>query len=194
MSRGRCSPTEALALLSPVFAPMAAADELTRAIHSDRCHPYCRGVVIRSDIAPRLIVVAHAENDGRWTARIESTSYAPGGVQPAGVWEFEIDEVIELRQRAEAAQAAAATTTDNSRRRDPPGPKPTDEWPEDVKAAVALKICDDPKILRKPNYDALNREIRADFGNADRWLPKDPKETEKIIREFIQRLRGLTPP
>jgi hypothetical protein len=76
----------------------------------------------------------------------------------------------------------------------PPGKKPKNEWLEDVKAAVALKIRDDPKILRKPNYDALNREIRADFDKAKRWLPNDRKETEKIIHEFIQRLRDLNPP
>src|SRR5262249_58009987 len=95
---------------------MAAADELTRAIHGRRCRPYCNGKMIPSNIAPRLMVEV-SENDGRWTACIESTSFA--AEQSTNVWEFEIDEVIELRQRAEAAQATAMTT-DNSRRRDPP--------------------------------------------------------------------------
>src|SRR5262249_49358554 len=113
-----------------------------------------------------------------------------------------VDERLGIRDRRSnraAAEGGGGAGDGNDDRqftpaRPPPGKKPKNEWPEDVKAAVALKIRDDPKKMRKTNYDALNRKIRADFGNADRWLPKDPKETEKIIREFIQRLRGLTPP
>jgi len=73
---------------------MAAAAELTRAIHDNRCRPYCRGVVIRSNLAPRIMVVAQSENDGRWTARIENIAYAVE--QPVDVWEFEVDEVKAL--------------------------------------------------------------------------------------------------
>jgi hypothetical protein len=191
MSGGRCSTTEAVNLLLPAAdevrddyaAPMAAAAKLEQAIHEGGCDPRCKGVAVRPDLIRRLIVVVKPEKDGGWRARIENTSFSSD--QPVDKWTFAIDEIMELRQKAEAAQ---------SRRRDPPGKKPKDEWPEDVKAAVALKVRDDPKILRKPNYDALNREIRADFDKAKRWLPNDRKETEKIIHEFIQRLRDLNPP
>jgi hypothetical protein len=103
MSKGRCSPTEALALLAPAFAPMEAAAKLTQAIHSGTCHPYCKGVVIRSNLAPRLMVVAQPGNDGRWTAHIENTSYAVE--QPVDVWEFEIDEVRALLPQAREGQS-----------------------------------------------------------------------------------------
>jgi len=195
MSGERCSLTQAIDIL--ILAPLSptkAANRLTQGMRDYSCRPYCNGKMIPSNIAPRLMVVVY-ENDGSWVARIESTTFAAGGgVQPT--WEFEIDEVKALLAAERARAAAASTTTDHSRRRDPPGRKPKNDWPEDVKAAVALKIRDDPKILRKPNYDALNREIRADFDKPDhyRWLPNDPKETEKIIREFLQRLRDLTPP
>jgi hypothetical protein len=184
VSGGRCSTTEAVNLLLPAFtSPMDAAAEFTQTIRRGRFDPRCEGVDVRPDLIPRLIVVVKPEKDGGWRARIENTSFSSD--QPVDKWTFAIDEIMELRQKAEAAQ---------SRRRDPPGKKPKNEWLEDVKAAVALKIRDDPKILRKPNYDALNREIRADFDKAKRWLPNDRKETEKIIHEFIQRLRDLNPP
>jgi regulator of protease activity HflC (stomatin/prohibitin superfamily) len=106
---GRCSPTEALNLLRPAFEPKDAADELTQAIHR-RMPIIGNGIVIKSHIAPRLMVVAH-EADGRWTARIEGT-FAVGGVKPTDVWEFEIDKVKTLLPqpdtRAEAMQAATA--------------------------------------------------------------------------------------
>jgi hypothetical protein len=117
---GRCSPTEALNLLRPAFEPKDAADELTQAIHR-RMPIIGNGIVIKSHIAPRLMVVAH-EADGRWTARIEGT-FAVGGVKPTDVWEFEIDKVKALLPQpdtrgeamkrataaAEAARAEAAT-------------------------------------------------------------------------------------
>ena len=108
---GRCSPTDALNLLIPAFAPMEAAAELTRAVHDNRCRIIGNGTTIKSDIAPRLMVVAQPENDGRWTARIVGT-FALGGVKPTDVWEFEIDEVKALLPqpdtRGEALERATA--------------------------------------------------------------------------------------
>ena len=107
----RCSPTDALNLLIPALAPMAAAAELTRAVHDNRCGIIGNGTTIKSDIAPRLMVVAQPENDGRWTARIVGT-FALGGVKPTDVWEFEIDEVKALLPqpdtRGEALERATA--------------------------------------------------------------------------------------
>ena len=108
---GRCSPTKALELLRPAFEPMEAAAELTRAVHDNRCGIIGNGTTIKSDIAPRLMVVAQPENDGRWTARIVGT-FALGGVKPTDVWEFEIDEVKALLPqpdtRGEALERATA--------------------------------------------------------------------------------------
>jgi hypothetical protein len=70
-----------------------------------------------------------------------------------------------------------------------PGPKPTDHWPEEVKAEIVRIALSDPEALRNPNFDGLNKKIRTRFGENNRWLPNDPKETEKIIREFLQRVR-----
>jgi hypothetical protein len=113
---GRCSPTEALNLLRPAFEPKDAADELTQAIH--RHMPIiCNSIVIKSHIAPRLMVMAH-EADGHWTARIEGT-FAVGGVKPTDVWEFEIDKVKALLPqpdtRAEAMQTAATAAAETAR-------------------------------------------------------------------------------
>lgn len=104
MSGGRCSTTEAVNLLMPAFTRMAAADELTRAIaaaakleqaiHEGGCDPRCKGVAVRPDLIPRLIVVVKPEKDGGWRARIENTSYSSD--QPVDVWTFAIDEVKAL--------------------------------------------------------------------------------------------------
>src|SRR5262249_27938195 len=157
-----------------------------RGVHDNSCRLYCNGKMIPSNIAPRLMVVVQFENDGSWVARIENVAYAAGGGQPTNIWEVEIHEVMELRPTTEAAQAAS-TTTDHQRRRKPPGPQPTDDWPEKVKAELLRIALTDPKALRKPNYDALNRQIRKRFGDTNHWLPNDADESEKIIREFLQR-------
>ena len=88
----------------------------------------------------------------------------------------------------------ATPPADQHQQRRRPGPKPTDDWPEEAKAEIVRIALTDPKAVLNPNYDALNTRIRADFAKANRWLPKDPKETEKIVREFLQRVRGLSPP
>jgi hypothetical protein len=107
--KGRCSPTEALKLLRPPFEPTDAAVELTEAMHRDICPVICNGVIIKPDIARRLMVVAKKAH-GRWTAHIVG-NFAMGGVKPKDVWEFEIDKVKTLLPqpdtKAEGVQAAA---------------------------------------------------------------------------------------
>jgi len=111
--KGRCSPTEALKLLRPPFEPTDAAVKLTEAMHRDICPVICNGVVIKPDIARRLMVVAKKAH-GRWTACIVG-NFAMGGVKPKDVWKFEIDKVKTLLpqpdRKAEAVQAAATAAT-----------------------------------------------------------------------------------
>jgi hypothetical protein len=109
---GRCSPTNALALLGPDFSPMAAADEMTQAIQTNSSFRlWCDGVLIKPHIAAIAKVMPTLEPDGRWIADIESTG--PGLGWARGLpWELEIDEVMALRPqpdtRAEAMQTATA--------------------------------------------------------------------------------------
>jgi hypothetical protein len=109
---GRCSPTEALALLGPDFSPMAAADQMMQAIQTNSSFRlWCDGVLIKPHIAAIAKVVPKLESDGRWIADIESTG--PGLGWARGLpWELEIDEVMALRPqpdtRAEAMQTATA--------------------------------------------------------------------------------------
>jgi len=136
---GRCSPTDALNLLIPAFEPMDAAAELTQGIHHNTCPVICNGVVIKSHIAPRLLVVAH-EADGRWTASIEGT-FQVGGVLPTDVWEFEIDKVKTLR--ASASNRLPDDTQPPPQRR---GPVPTHDW-FSICGEIARR-CIDPKTSR----------------------------------------------
>jgi hypothetical protein len=112
---GRCSPTNALALLGPDFSPMAAADEMTQAIQTNSSFRlWCDGVLIKPHIAAIAKVMPTLEPDGRWIADIESTG--PGLGWARGLpWELEIDEVMALRPqpdtRAEAMQTAATAAT-----------------------------------------------------------------------------------
>jgi hypothetical protein len=112
---GRCSPTEALALLGPDFSPMAAAHEMMQAIQTNSSFRlWCDGVLIKPHIAAIAKVVPTLESDGRWIADIESTG--PGLGWARGLpWELEIDDVMAVRPqpdtRAEAMQTAATAAT-----------------------------------------------------------------------------------
>jgi hypothetical protein len=111
---GRCTSTEALTLLAPELSPMAASQKLTRAINGEDCQAYCGGVAVEAHIAAIARVVPKRENDGRWTADIESTGPGLGWVRGLN-WELEIDEVMALRPqpdtKGEAMQAAATAAT-----------------------------------------------------------------------------------
>jgi hypothetical protein len=102
---GRCSPTEALALLAPELSPMAAAEEITRAIRNNKCRVRCDNDVIKPHIAAIARVVPKLENDARWIADIESTG--PGLGWPRGLnWKLEIDEVIALKLQLQSTTVA----------------------------------------------------------------------------------------
>jgi hypothetical protein len=164
---------------------MAAAAELTRAIHDNRCRPYCRGVVIRSNLAPRLIVVAQFENDGHWTARIENTSYA--AVQPVDVWEFEIDEVRALLPRANDRPSEPRADEVPPPARHKPGTKPTDDWPKELAAELIHIAVVDRKALH--NIDKLVKRIQKDFDDTNRFLPQDPKRVRAKIVLLLKHVR-----
>ena len=115
--KGRCSPTEALKLLRLPFEPTDAAVKLTEAMHRDICPVICNGVVIKPDIARRLMVVAKKAH-GRWTACIVG-NFAMGGVKPKDVWKFEIDKVKTLLPQPDRkAEAVPDLGTQRQYRRD----------------------------------------------------------------------------
>jgi len=166
---GRCSPTDALNLLIPAFAPMEAAAELTRAVHDNRCRLYCNYVVIPSHIAPRLTVVAQQENDGRWTARIAGT-FAMGGVKPTDVWEFEIDEVEALLPQPQPKQK--------------PGPKPIGDWPNLIHRE--LRRLGRKRVQALQDSGELRPKLESFLEQKIGWKPQDPKPLNTIIRAFLQ--------
>jgi isopentenyldiphosphate isomerase len=100
--------------------------------------------------------VAQSENDGRWTARIENTSYA--AVQPVDVWEFEIDEVKALLAdklpTPQAREGSAATWIKHV--------CPNDEWglmsAKDVHRKVVLKA--EELEVKPPSYSAVAAALR----------------------------------
>ena len=109
---GRCSPTKALELLAPDFTPMEVAAKITQAIHEDDDFPlYCDGEIVKAHVHAVAKVVPKLEEDGRWTADIESTGPGLGWARGAYNWELEVDAVLALKPqpdtRAESAQATA---------------------------------------------------------------------------------------
>jgi hypothetical protein len=163
--KGRVSPTEALNLLIPALAPMAAATELTRAVHDKRCQIIGNGVVIPAHIAPRLMVVARSKK-ARWTAHIVGT-FAVGGVKPSDQWEFDADEVKALLPPPSPAEAPPRS----DRRK--PGPRPTLDWPKHVAreivralragdkiptAAALAQSCED-NLHYQPDIRAVQRHV-----------------------------------
>ena len=176
---GRCSPTEALALLAPELSPMAAAEEITRAIRNNKCRVRCDNDVIKPHIAAIARVVPKLENDARWIADIESTG--PGLGWPRGLnWKLEIDEVIALKPqpdaKAEAMQTAAAT--DNPQRRRP-GPKPTHpDW--------RLEVAVETHRLRKKLRRAPSAGELAEFcQNKWEWEP-DESDIRELLRFLLR--------
>src|SRR5262245_49106838 len=165
MSRGRCSPTEAVNLLMPAFSPTAAADELTRAIHGGRCRPYCNGKMIPSNIAPRLMVEV-SENDGRWTACIESTSFA--AEQSTNVWEFEIDEVRALLPRANP-RSSEQPARDDATASKSPAQEACRQF-ADRKFPCGWNKIKTPVIVRAAKLDPEFSRTVVPFPKRDVWL------------------------
>jgi len=208
---GRCSPTKALELLRPAFEPMEAAAELTRAVHDNRCGIIGNGTTIKSDIAPRLMVVAQPENDGRWTARIVGT-FALGGVKPTDVWEFEIDEVkallpqpdtrgealerataaaeeamIEAQAQAEAAEARAEAIASETTTKPDPGqprrrPGPKPEHPLWRLDVAAFARQFFNKKKRGPSAGEVAEHLQIKY---DGWEPPE-SDIREVLRFLIR--------
>jgi hypothetical protein len=141
--RGRCSPTKALELLAPDFAPLAAAANITRAIHEDDHFPlYCDGEIVKPNIRA-IAKVLPLEVGGRWTTDI--VSIGPGLAWARGVynWELEVDAVLALRPqpdtRVELAQMQArleAAAAQVEAMKSAPVPRIEVQWPDKVKVQL----------------------------------------------------------
>jgi hypothetical protein len=80
---------------------------------------------------------------------------------------------------------AAAPAADDRRRK--PGPKPTDDWPEEVAAELIRIAATNPKAFK--NIDKLVKQIQTDFTDTDRFVPQDPKAVETLIRRLLKHVR-----
>jgi hypothetical protein len=190
---GRCSTTQALNLLIPAFAPIAAADELTRAIHGGLCWPICNGVKVKSHILGMLRVVARLENDGRWTACVKG-SFPMGGVLPDQVWEFEIDEVKGLLPQPELERPWP--TVSGSVNWSPPAilapatppPKP-DPTPESPSSEIDRILEDLPRrpVGRLPKHDwqAIHAEIARRCIDPEAGRVKLPKSERRLAKAML---------
>jgi hypothetical protein len=85
------------------------------------------------------------------------------------------------RERAETARP----TPEGLKRR--PGPKPTNEWPIDLAAALIRKAHDEPKALQ--NVDALVKAMQTEFDDAKLFLPKDAKPVRALIVRLLKYIR-----
>jgi hypothetical protein len=163
----------------PAFSPPAAADELTRAIHDGRCHPYCRGAAIRSNLAPRLMVVARLENDGSWVARVENVAYT--AEQPVDVWEFEIDEVRALLPRKNESERPVDSLAPSPRRR---GPVVTHDW-FSICGEIARRCVDEKtgRVKVPKRESGLAKDVLD-------WLAKSGKNCPAVseMREAVKRV------
>ena len=182
--RGRISPTQALRLLRRRgVEPMQAAVALTNAIHASVAFQvWCEGNVVSPHMRPDIRVVAR--KDGRrWVAEVESISHQWPGAQYR--WEFDADKVQALRKAETHPAASEAELTEPQRRR--PGPKPTDDWPIELAAAVIRKALHDPKALE--NVDALVETMQIEFDKAKLFLPRDPKPVRALLLRLLKHVR-----
>jgi hypothetical protein len=89
----KISPEEALRLLDK--PPVKAAGAITKAVHDNDCRIYCNGSTVAAHILPDIRLAAVLENDGRWTAVVQSISNQwPGHIFR---WELIRTEVEALR-------------------------------------------------------------------------------------------------
>jgi hypothetical protein len=113
----------------------------------------------------------------RRTGRVDSENLAARGVH-IFIRRAEFD-------RFYPPPATLAPSVDTDRHK--PGPKPTDEWPEEVAAELIHIALTDPKVLK--NIDKLVEKIQKDFPNTDRFVPQDPKPVRALIVRLLKRIR-----
>ena len=95
--------------------------------------------------------------------------------------------------RAEAATPSLPVTVepspsaDQRQQRHRPGPKPTDDWPIELAAAVIRKALHDPKALE--NVDALVETMQTEFGKAELFLPRDTKPVRALLLRLLKHVR-----
>jgi|SRR5215472_1560075 hypothetical protein len=97
--------------------------------------------------------------------------------------------------RAEAATPSLPVTppaepspsADQRQQRRRPGPKPTDDWPIELAAAVIRKALHDPKALE--NVDALVETMQTEFDKAKLFLPRDPKPVRALLLRLLKHIR-----
>ena len=97
--------------------------------------------------------------------------------------------------RAEAATPSLPVTppaepspsADQRQQRHRPGPKPTDDWPIELAAAVIRKALHDPKALE--NVDALVETMQTEFGKAELFLPRDTKPVRALLLRLLKHVR-----
>jgi hypothetical protein len=188
----RISIDEAFRKLRPALGPDGAVELINTAMRDKkRLRLFCDGrVVDRGFIRDHLVVKGPGGRGAnrRRSAKIVATRTLEKPVKSYN-WQMDAKEIEALRVAAFGPTPSPRTPDVLQPPRRRPGPKPKDDWPEEVKAEIVRIALSDPEALRNPNLDGLNKKIRARFGETNRWLPNDPKETEKIIREFLQRVR-----
>jgi hypothetical protein len=102
-----------------------------------------------------------------------------------GQWWFYVRRT-ELDRRYPHALAEPRAADDKPQRRKP-GPKPTDDWPDEVAAELIRIAVTDPKALK--NVDKLVTKIQTDFPKTDRFVPQDEKPVRALIVRLLKHIR-----
>jgi hypothetical protein len=177
----KISPDEALRLLA--LKPMEAARRLTEAIHGRACWVYCDGNEVKPHMAVDVRVVAQLEDEGCWTATIESISRQWHGQSYR--WEFEEGEVKALPPTPPPPTTSDRPADDKPRRK--PGTKAKDDWPLLVAAKLIYMARYDFEALK--NADALVEPMQKYLQDEIGWFPKDPKQMRGIIVSLLRLVR-----
>jgi hypothetical protein len=134
-------------------------------------------------IAPDGFVIASRLGHGQITTADAARGYA------FFAWRPDLEKACPTIFVAAAAPVAqeppSASPTESQRRR--PGPKPTDDWPIELAAAVIRKALHDPKALG--NVDALVQTMQIEFDKAKLFLPRDPKPVRALLLRLLKHVR-----
>jgi hypothetical protein len=162
----RCTPTEALNILRRAFSPPAAARRLTDVIQDNEPETFrlwCDGKLVK----PHMRAIAKVmpwldEEEGRWTADIESTG--AGLPWARGLpWEFDVDDVVALLPAR-------------------PGRKGVN-W--EVHATLELERLGRKAALDLHNSGQLRPHLEGFLKREIKFVPKDDKAFTAVITAFL---------
>jgi len=145
--------------------PLEAAARLTQAIQTNSdFRLWAKGVLVKPEIrAICRVVPEHDENEGRWTADIESTGPGLGWARGLPDWEFDVDDVVGLLPLRRGRKGV--------------------NW--EIHATLELERLGRKVALDMHNSGQLRTHLQRVLRREIKFVPKDTKAFTAVIAAFL---------